>query len=69
MGYFYTGLSSLKTLAPRLVPLRDGQGVEALYNIGVTPWCYLTPDLQVVVPARERFDTTIVFSLRAKIDF
>lgn len=70
VGYFYVGLSSgLKNLAPRLVPLGDEQGVEAFYNIGVTPWCHITPDLQVLIPARDRINSPIFFGLRAKIDF
>ena len=53
----------------RLVPLRDEQGVEAFYNVGVTPWFHVTPDFQVVIPTRERADTALVFGLRAKVDF
>ena len=70
VGYFYTGLSdSLKQLAPRLLPIRDEQGVELFYNVAVTPWCHVTPDLQVVSPGRERVDTVLFCGLRAKIDF
>jgi porin len=70
VGYFYTGISdSLKQLAPRLLPIRDEQGVELFYNIAVTPWCHITPDLQVVNPGRERADTLLFLGLRAKIDF
>jgi porin len=70
VGYFYTGVSdSLKQLAPRLLPLRDEQGVELFYNAAVTPWCHITPDFQVVNPARKRVDTVIFTGLRAKIDF
>jgi porin len=70
VGYFYLGVSdSLKELAPRLLPIRDEQGVELFYNVAVTSWCHLTPDLQVVKPGRERADTLLFFGLRAKIDF
>jgi porin len=70
VGYYYVGISdSLRTFAPRLVPLGDEQGVELFYNIGLTPWCHVTPDLQVVIPTRERVDTSLVFGVRAKIDF
>lgn len=69
-GYFYVGLSDgLKSVAPRLLPLDDEHGVELFYNIGVTPWCHITPDLQIVSPARTRVDTAVVFGVRAKIDF
>jgi porin len=70
VGYFYVGVSdSLKQLAPRLLPIRDEQGVELFYNVAVTPWCHITPDLQVVNPSRERADTLLFLGLRAKIDF
>jgi porin len=29
---------------------RDGSGVEAFYNIQVTPWLNVTPDLQYIRP-------------------
>jgi porin len=70
IGYYYVGVSdALKNFAPRLLPLGDEQGVEAFYNVGVTPWFHITPDLQVVVPTRERVDTSLNFGIRAKIDF
>jgi len=70
VGYFYVGISdSLKQLAPNLLPIRDEQGVELFYNIAVTPWCHITPDLQEVNPALERANTLLLLGLRAKITF
>jgi porin len=70
IGYFYTGVSdSVKQLAPQLLPIRDEHGVELFYNVAVTPWCHISPDLQVVLPGRERVDNLLFFGLRAKIDF
>ncbi len=70
IGYFYVGVSDpLKNLAPRLLPLRDEHGVELYYNLAVTPWCQITPDLQVTTPFRNRADTSLLIGLRAKIDF
>jgi porin len=70
VGYFYLGLSdAVKDFAPRAFPIRDEQGVELFYNYAVTPWFHFTPDLQVVIPARERIDPSVNFGLRAKIDF
>jgi porin len=35
--------------------LRDEYGVEAYYNLAVTPWARLTPDIQVIRgPHRKR---------------
>jgi porin len=78
LGYFYLGTSSsLQTLAPVLFPIRDEQGVELYYNYAVTPWFRVTPDLQVVMPAREKtlppnaqgIDTAVILGIRAKIVF
>jgi porin len=67
---FYLGVSQpLKDLAPNLLPLRDEHGVELYYNAAVTPWCQITPDLQVITPFRERADTALIVGVRANIDF
>jgi len=71
LGYYYAGRSQeigpiLETL---LGPIGDGQGVELFYNIAVTPWFRLTPDLQVLVPFRESADTAVIVGLRGKMDF
>jgi porin len=71
VAYFYLGVSEpLKDLASLLLlPLRDEQGVELYYNMAITPWCQMTPDLQVITPFRERVDTAFIFGLRTMIDF
>ncbi len=68
-AYFYSGLSSdLKALASPLIPLDDVQGGELYYNAAITPWCFLTTDLQFVEPANERNDTATVLGMRLSID-
>jgi porin len=70
VGYYYVGASqNLIDLAPRILPLRDEHGVEAFYNVGITPWCHLTSDVQVVTPIRDRVTTSLVYGMRLKIDF
>jgi porin len=70
VGFYYLGLnSSLRNLAPRVLPFRDEQAVELFYNAAVTPWCHITPDLQVLFPAQKRADTALVLGLRMRIDF
>ena len=44
-------------LQAALGPIDDGQGIEIYYNWQATPWLNITPDLQVLVPARENVDT------------
>jgi porin len=70
VGYFYVGISEkLKRLAAGFVPLRDEQGVEVYYSVAVTPWCRVTPDVQVVVPFQRRADPALVVGVRARVDF
>lgn len=70
LGYFYLGISDvLKRSALPLTPLRDEQGVELYYNARVTPWCQLTPDLQIVRPFQQQAETVVVVGVRARIDF
>lgn len=66
-GWFVAGSSDeigpiLETV---LGPIDDGHGVELFYNWQATPWLNVTPDLQVVVPARENVETALVLGLRA----
>ena len=75
LGYFRVGLSSdFKNLlggplAPPGLAQRDEQGVELFYNAGLTPWCHLSGDLQIVQPSTIAVDTTILVGVRLKIDF
>jgi porin len=49
--------------------VRDERGLELFYNVGVTPWCHITPDLQVITPTLGLAKTSVVLGLRTKIDF
>ena len=70
IAYYYLALSdSFKEDVRVLVPVRDERGVELFYNMGVTPWCHVTADMQVITPILEVADTALVLGLRAKIDF
>jgi len=42
----YVGVSQpLQKLAPIQLPLRDEHGVELYYNVAITPWYQITPDI------------------------
>jgi porin len=78
VGYTFTRYSSpIRDFAPVLLPIGDDQAVELFYNIAVTPWFNVAPDLQVVFPARdetlppnrEPIDTALVLGIRAKLEF
>jgi len=84
IGYYYLKISGdLREIFPPLLRTRIGldheQGVEMFYNIAVTPWLHVTPDLQIVDSARNKapvltaggrsIGTAVVAGLRVKIDF
>ncbi len=68
VGYYYVVLSDE---LPQLIKdrARDEQGVEIYYNFALTPWLRITPDIQIISPARKSVDTTVVAGVRVKIDF
>jgi porin len=51
--------------------LQCEQGIEAYYNVEVTPWCHITPDLQVIMDpgGSSRNDVAIVYGLRMHVNF
>ena len=56
IGYYYDFVDNPTLQTKRLGSfefLRDEWGFEAFYNIVLTPWLYLTPDIQVVGPAQK----------------
>jgi porin len=82
IGYYYIDVSQPKFSGSLMTwtIFRDEQGVEAYYNIGLTPWIYLTPDIQVLkgaqkyerafgIPLNEEVHTATVFGLRLKMIF
>ena len=70
IGYYYLGYSDdFKNVARLVAPVRDERGLEIFYNVGVTPWCHITPDLQVITPILGGAKTSLVLGLRMKIDF
>lgn len=49
--------------------LGNETGFEAYYNIAVTPWFHLTPDVQVLDGFRKNFDNSVVAGLRGRIEW
>jgi porin len=68
IGYYYLDLSNS---LPEAIQRRseDEKGIEIFYNIAVTPWLHITPDLQIIDPARSNVDTTVVAGVRVVMDF
>jgi porin len=84
IGYYYLDVASLTIEGPsqRKSFLSDEWGFEAFYNVAITPWMLLTPDIQVIGPSQERriaglpsqprlksVDTATVLGLRLQLIF
>lgn len=68
LGYFYVDFSGD---LPDFLNIDSTQGVELFYNIEVTPWMHITPDLQVIVDpgGNEDRDVALVYGIRGQISF
>jgi porin len=69
VGYYLVNLSND---LPPILNTSDEQGIEAYYNIEVTPWLHISPDLQVIVRPGGGFrdrDVAIVYGLRMQMSF
>lgn len=78
IGYSFVKPSDgLRSLDPQNLPVRNDHALELYYNIAVTPWLRLTPDLQILWPGVKQsplpdatsIDTAILLGLRAKVIF
>ena len=56
LGYYYLDVQSPTLSTQRFSRsfLRDEWGFEAYYNVALTPWVLLTPDVQVIGPSQKR---------------
>jgi porin len=68
VGYYHANIND-DTLSG--LSLHSEQGVEVYYNIEITPWCHITPDLQVIVDpgGSDRHDVAVVYGLRMQVTF
>jgi len=82
IGYYYINVSKPTFTGPLATRsfLRNEYGFEAFYNIALTPWMQLTPDIQVVrpsqkdvvtviPPSRQGIDTATVVGVRLQMQF
>ena len=51
------------------IQLESERGLEAYYNLAVTPWFRLTGNVEVVDPALGSRDTAVFFGLRSQVRF
>ncbi len=73
IGYFHLNFSDD---FPRIVKralggLDASDGIELFYNIEITPWLHITPDLQIICNpgANDNNDTAIVAGVRVRTQF
>jgi porin len=67
LGYYCLNMSDQ---FPSRFNLNTEQGVELFYNIEVTPWFHITPDIQVIVdPGAGDQKTAMVYGVRGQISF
>ncbi len=68
---WYNGLSSdFKDLTSVLgLDLQDTWGSEIYYNVEITPWLHLTPDLQLIENQNRDDSTAVIPGIRLVIDF
>jgi len=81
IGYYYLDVNNPTLTIVRQTRefLRDEWGLEAYYNVAITPWLMITPDLQLIGPAqkqkilglvqRENIDPAVVLGIRGKVVF
>ena len=67
LGYFYAWVADSEITDK--AGFGDSQGVEAYYEVAVTPAIKLTPDAQWIAPSQERIDSAWIFALRLNTAF
>lgn len=71
VGYFYYNLSDEleKAISTEEEAYRDEQGAEVYYSFAVTPWFFVTGDLEYIAPPRTSLENAFIAALRANIRF
>ena len=71
VAYFYYGISPdlINGLSSLGINRRDERGVEAFYNLAVTPWLRLTADLQWIIPFNATKEDILAAGLRLQTRF
>lgn len=71
IGYFRYNISDdlIEGLDTIGIGLRDEEGVEAFYNLAVTPWFRVTADVQYIEPVRKDREDATFLGLRSQVKF
>jgi len=68
-GIGYYRLCAADSPALDQLGFRDSQGFEAYYEIALTPYMFLTPDVQVIQPSQQHVDTSVILGIRLTVKF
>jgi porin len=66
LGAFYLAMSDEDLL--KGLGVDDEVGAELFYNVALTPWVHITPDVQVIESALPRADTVWVLAIRTHLN-
>lgn len=69
LGYYLINMSDD---LPKMLGVDAEQGTELFYNIEVTPWLHISPNLQVIVDPGAGFqdrDVAVIYGMRAQMTF
>jgi len=67
IGYYHLGVSKLPIFTIHGIGAENG--VELFYNVAVTPWFHVTPDLQILDPAQHHTEPPLLVGIRARLSF
>jgi porin len=67
LGYYYYMASDVQTLDA--LGFGDAMGGEIYYEIAITPWLRLTPDIQFIKPGQNDIDCSVVLGVRLDMKF
>ena len=67
--YHYSVSSPYKDAIAPIMTVKDEEGLEIFYNIAVTQWMTVGPDLQVIKPALGTDKKTVFCGVRTVIRF
>ena len=69
ISYYGFSRPLLRALATVGIERGDEAGIEAFYNLALTPWLRLTGDLQVIDPTNQAVNRSTVMALRLQTKF
>jgi porin len=66
---YYDFSNQLQETVNPLNEFHDEATIEAFYSFALTPWFYVTPDIQYIDPANGSYQRALIIALRTQIRF